>query len=127
MTSMNNSSFLLLAQAESLKSIHNHKIGCVLVKSSRVLATGFNQVRLKSIGLRYTRWISSLHAERDCLSKLDKELIPGTTLYIYREDKSGKSALARPCSQCRYMLEELGVKKIVYTIDKFPYYIKEKL
>lgn len=118
-----------LARIESQKSNHKqHKIGCVLVKGGSILSTGINQIRYKAIGSsHFTKWKESLHAERDALSKCSKEDIRGSSLYIYRENANGIPALSKPCSQCSYMLNELGVKKVYFTINFHPYYNIVKL
>ena len=38
-------------------------------------------------------------------------------IYVYRETKSGKRAMARPCAACTKALKDLGIKKICYTTD----------
>lgn len=120
--------WLRTAKIEAEKSEYRHKIGCVAVKSGRVISKGFNQIRYRSTGtFKYAKWKESLHAERDCLSKISKEDSVGCTVFIYREHKNGKPALAKPCPQCAFMLSDLGVKRVVYTTNKFPYYEIVKL
>lgn len=120
--------WLRIAKMESEKSDYHQKMGAVAVKGGSLVSKGFNQVRFKSIGMfKYTKWQGSLHAERDCLSKISKEDAKGCTVYIYREHADGKPALAKPCSQCAFMLYDLGVKRVVYTTNKFPYYRTIKL
>ena len=114
--------FLKKSRVEALKSVYQQQIGCVLVSSGRILSTGYNQIRFKGRGNKYTKWSSSLHAERDCLAKVNKDEISNATLYIWRESSTGP-ALSMPCDQCWYMIEELGfIKKVVYTTNEFPYF-----
>jgi deoxycytidylate deaminase len=115
------------AKEESLKSDHQHKIGAIFVKGNRILAKGYNQIRHLKIGKKYTNFDCSLHAERDCLSKLDKENIFGGELYIYRHRRTGEPGLAKPCPQCMWMIKELGVKRIMYSINEFPYWEKRNI
>jgi deoxycytidylate deaminase len=117
-----------MAKIESEKSTYVHKMGCVVVKGGSIQSTGYNEVRFCSVGsTNFTEWKESLHAERAALSKMKKEDVAGCSVYIYREYANGKPALAKPCSQCAYMLSELGVKKVFYTIDKEPYYREIRL
>jgi deoxycytidylate deaminase len=119
--------FFKIAREESFKSNYQHKIGAILVSGSRILSKGYNQIRHLKIGKRYTAFDCSLHAERDCVSKLDKSSVKGADIYIYRETKDGFPALSLPCSQCMFMLHELGIHRIFYTTSEFPFYCKIKL
>lgn len=47
------------------------------------------------------------------------------TVYIYRETKKGKLAMARCCPACMTALKSLGIKKICYTTDAG--YAEEKI
>lgn len=115
------------AKEEAIKSEHQHMIGAVFVKGNRILSKGYNQIRHLKIGKRYTNFDCSLHAERDCLSKVDKDNIVGGDLYIYRQKRAGGPGLARPCDQCMWMIKELGIKRILYSTETYPYWEKIKL
>ena len=41
----------------------------------------------------------------------------GSTIYVSRILKSGKSGLAKPCMECMCLIKSVGIKKIVYTTD----------
>lgn len=43
--------------------------------------------------------------------------VEGATVYVYRQLKSGVPALSRPCSHCWRFLTDLGIKKVVYSIE----------
>jgi len=121
---------LYLAEQESKKSTYYQPIGAIFINGNKILSRGYNQLRHKAIGggmSGYTAFSCSLHAERDCLSKLKKERIRGGTLIIYRGTKAGDSALARPCRQCMWMLTELGVRRVVYSTGQAPYFEELKL
>ena len=115
--------WLRVAAKESLKSNYKYKVGAVLVKGGRIIARGHNEVRLKSTGCRrYSKWMESLHAERACVTKVDKDEVRGGIIYIFRHNGHGKSALAKPCPQCLWMLNDLGIKRIIYSINTTPFY-----
>ncbi|NCQ51318.1 hypothetical protein GW796_05390 [archaeon] len=113
-----------LAKNEAEKSEYRLKVGCVVVKGGSLISKGFNSVTYRSIGsTKYTAWKESLHAERAALSKINKEDIKGSTVYIYREyNVTGKPAFTKPCAQCAFMLRELGVKKVYYTHPEYPFF-----
>lgn len=120
--------FLNIARLESYTSSHlKAKIGCVLVRNGNIISSGYNKMRHTSNN--YSRWDNSLHGEVDCLLKALKKgiEIKNSTLYIFRETRNGKPALCRPCEYCFSMIEELKVKRIVYTTDKFPWIVSEKI
>lgn len=117
---------LLKAKEESKKSEHKtHTIGCVLTKGSKILSVGYNKVRYKSKGRKFTLYNEALHAERDTLSKVNKQELNNCILYVWRNcnDETETPALARPCSNCMKMIYELGfIKRVIYTVNYFPYY-----
>ena len=38
-------------------------------------------------------------------------------IYVYRETKGGRKALAKPCAACTKALRDLGIKKVCYTTN----------
>lgn len=115
--------FLLKAKEVSKNSEHQHKIGCVITNGSVILSMGFNKTTFKGRGRKFASYDTALHAERDALSKINKNEVSGLTLYVYRETKNGIPANSFPCDDCRKMIYELGiVKRVIYTVPYFPYY-----
>ena len=103
------------------------KLGCVIVYKGAVLAKGcnsdkthpmqdkYNIWRFKNCGNRYLP--SKCHAEINCISKIKYLDIDFSAahIYVYRELKNGKKAMARPCPACINALKQLGIKKIHYS------------
>lgn len=119
--------YLEVAKTQSLNSIHHQRVGAVVVNKSAILATGYNQVRHLKVGKRYTNFECSLHAERDACRKLDKSLLKGATIVVYRQLKNGTPAEAFPCDQCLWMLQELGVRRVISSCGEYPYYRVTKI
>jgi deoxycytidylate deaminase len=119
--------YMMLARKESLKSNFKHKIGAILVKGGTVISKGYNQIRFSKDIKEFAKWDNSLHAERECLRKVDKDKVRGGVIYIYREHKNGETALALPCEYCFEMLKSYGVKKIVFSQKDYPFYGEIKL
>lgn len=117
-----------IAREESYKSNYKpQKLGAVIEKGGKVLSKGYNQLRYCGKGIRYSQYIGALHAERDCIRKLDKDQLEGSTIYIYRETKSedGKIItpnLSFPCEDCFALIKKVGIKRIVFTTNIYPYY-----
>lgn len=104
-----------IAVKNAEKSIYKQRIGCVLVKGNKIISQGHNQLRYSSKNTDNVKWLESLHAERHCLNKVGREKAKGTTLIVVRILKDGSFALAKPCSQCMWLISELKVKKVVYS------------
>ncbi len=106
--------FLSLAKKASKKSDHHsHRLGCVLVRGSKVIGVGFNLMKTHTYS---THKFKNIHAEFMALVASGYD-IKGATAYIYREQKDGTPATSRPCEACYRMLVENGIKRIVYTFD----------
>lgn len=106
-----------IASKEAVKSPHKqHKLGAVIVKGSRILSTGYNQLR-PSRELR----TETLHAEAAAVLKLLKEgrlsTLSGAEMYVTRFTRGGRVGLARPCQACRELLQSVGISRVHYTTD----------
>jgi deoxycytidylate deaminase len=116
----------LTAYNEAQKSDYQQRLGSVCCNKRKVLSTGYNQIRYCGRGNKYAKFEETLHAERDCLRKLDKEIVKGKTLFILRVKKNNDLALAKPCDQCMWMIRELGIREVIYTVPEYPYYERIK-
>jgi pyrimidine deaminase RibD-like protein len=125
---MNIHGCLELARQASLKSKYKVKVGVVIVKGNRVLASGYNQIRYLSKGvLKYSAYKHSAHAERIACAKVAKSKLKGSTVFISRSFKDGTAALAAPCLDCFKLLLDMKVAKIVYSVADYPFYEVIKL
>jgi deoxycytidylate deaminase len=113
---------LRYARKESRRSDHHHKIGVVICQGSVMQSRGFNQIRAARIGITYTNYPESLHAERHACMQVQRESIQGSDLYIWRETREGLPANARPCANCLRMLVDLEVRRIIHSDSEFPFY-----
>lgn len=119
--------FLTMAQKEASRSLHRYQVGCVIVSGGRVISKGYNSVAHKSKGKRFAKWDCSICAERHAASKVkDKSALKGATIYVSRWNSFGP-AMACPCSHCMELIEYLGIKKIVFSRNEFPFYGVVKL
>lgn len=110
-----------LASKASKNSTYKHKLGAVLVKSGRILATGYNRVGHRSRFAVPIEKEASVHAEIAVISKLMKpkhvHKLQGSKLYISRVRKNGKLGLAKPCSECLSVIKSVGIREIIYTTE----------
>lgn len=105
-----------LARIESLKVDFRARIGAVLVRQSKPISIGRNKPRKTHPLVSKYNKLKTIHAECDCIIGLDRHLAENTTLYVYRENKSGDLANSKPCIMCQSLLRDVGVKKVYYTI-----------
>lgn len=112
-----NFGFFRLARNESLKTNHRIKVGAVLVRHGKPISVGRN-IPNKSHALirRYSRF-QMIHAEIDCMVGIDRHLLNGSTMYVYREHSDGTVAMSKPCPICEMFLRNYGVKKVFYTVE----------
>lgn len=113
-----------IAKLASTNSKMRPKVGAVLVMGKSHIV-GYNQEKTHpeyanpEIHIR-----KSLHAELDCLNKVDTA--EGGTVYVYRE-LEGLPAMARPCNHCMSFLRLAKIDKVCYTIPHYPYWEMEQL
>jgi len=106
--------FLKMAKEASKRSDHTkHKLGCVIVKRNRVLGVGFNMLKTHP---RSYHSFKNMHAEVMAVIKADFK-VAGSTVYVFRQQKCGTWAMAKPCDSCRKFLIENGVVKVVYSFE----------
>lgn len=106
-----------IASKQALKSkFEQHRLGAVIVKGNRILATGYNE-------RRYSKIIGSptLHAEAAAILKLLKENrlgdLAGATMYVSRFTRGGRIGLAHPCQACLDLINSVGINRVCYTTD----------
>ena len=100
------------------------KIGCVVVYKGTIIAMAPNTDKTSPVQRKYNDFRfedcgtpAKTHAEIGALKKirwLDIDF-NRVYVYIYREDKAGHKAIARPCPSCIAYMKELGVRHICYT------------
>ena len=99
-------------------------VGAVAVCGHRIISSACNSQKTDPIQKRYNVYRfseetpASIHAEIACLKPLigRRDInFKHISLYIYRQDKSGAPAIARPCNSCYKLIAELGIRNIYYT------------
>ena len=113
--------FLQLAIETAKSSPSRRKIGAVLLKKSKVIATAVNlekkshplQAKLaKRVGLCEKIY---LHAEVSALIKARED---ADTIVVARVDNQGRLRNSKPCPICSFALEQEGVSNIYYTTNE---------
>ena len=119
--------FFKAAEAMSLLSDHRCQLGCVVVNNHRIISSGHNneskrhgfQKRLDEKFFNDGKSRGCKHAEIDALLPLISKRynLNRATVYVFRKNKSGNLAMARPCARCMSIIREQGIRKIEYTTD----------
>jgi deoxycytidylate deaminase len=115
--------FLKLARVVSMHSSYRIRMGCVIVEHGKPIAIGFN---VEKSSPKTFKKQATIHAEIDAITTCKCD-VRGAIIYVYREHKNGLPAMARPCANCMAILAERGIKRMIYSINTYPYYIEEKL
>lgn len=106
--------FLRLAKDASQKSDHHtHKMGCVIAKSNKILGVGYNAMKTHP---KSPHAYKSIHAEFMAIVNAGYD-IKGSTVYVFRQQKDGTMAIAKPCSYCWEFLIECGAKEVIYSFE----------
>lgn len=92
------------------------KHGCVIVQGGSVIATAHNKRRHHD----YYGWIPedkcSFHAEVVAIRRTKADL-SDATIYVARINKGGKQRYSAPCPNCQKVIEQAGIRKVIYTVD----------
>ena len=102
------------------------KVGAVLAKKTLLMACSNKKISHP----KYSNgddFHNSLCAELRCLLHTSHTDLNNSVIYVYRETKDHRPANARPCERCLAALKERNVKKMIYTIDMFPFYSWERI
>lgn len=114
-----------LAKLVSKLSDYKIKVGCVIVRHGSPVVLAYNKVKYSR---EYSnQWKKSIHAEAYALRLAEKCDVSNGTVYVYREDKNGNIKMARPCKDCIKLLKDRNIKRMIYTVENFPYFNMENL
>lgn len=120
---INAPSFFRLAENASKYSTHKHfHLGAVLVVNGHPISVGYNQGKSHPDGR-----FKGLHAEVAAMKTSGKSRIKGSSLFVYRQKKTGAIGMSRPCSHCMKKLKEFGVKLVYYSTEEYPFWEVERL
>lgn len=119
MLSKKDVSFLNVARYFADMSEERMKHGAVVVKSGRVVGTGFNKFKNHPniIPTNLIKVHCSRHAEEVALHEAGDNA-KGAILYVARVSKQGLDRNSKPCSVCSKIIKESGIKKVIYTVEE---------
>lgn len=116
MISNKDNAYLSVARYFAKKSIAKKMHGAIVVKSGRVLGTGFNKNRNNpnSVSPEHIKTECSYHAEELAIRDAGND-VRGAIIYVARVNKSGQDRDSMPCPKCFTLIRESGIKRIIYT------------
>ena len=88
-----------------------------LIKSNIIEKIGVNKKRThpETKNHPYHEGVVGIHAELDCLLKMDKEDLSGYNMLVIRVDNNGKLNMSKPCQGCQSLLEQFNIKEVWYS------------
>jgi len=118
MLSRKDLNFLNTARLIADNSEEKKKHGAVVVKSGRVVGTGFNKYKNhpNSIESHRIKMHCSRHAEQIAIKQAGVNA-RGAILYVARINRQGLDRNSKPCHVCADLIELSGIKRVIYTVE----------
>ena len=116
MLSKRESAYLSVARYLATKSSAKNTHGAVVVKGGRVVGTGYNKNKNNPhfVSPEHIKTNCSVHAERSAIKDAGYD-VKNAVIYIARVNRHGEDRDSKPCPRCLELIEESGIKRIVYT------------
>lgn len=88
-----------------------------LIKSNIIYKIGTNKRRTHPEIFKhpYHDGYVGIHAELDCVLKLDKEDLSDYNILVLRIDNNGKLNMSKPCNGCQSLLNQFNINQIWYS------------
>lgn len=101
------------------KSEEKKKHGAIVVKSGRVVGSGFNKFKNHPdlIPENLIKVHCSRHAEEVAIHEAGKNA-KGAILYVARVNNQGIDRNSKPCEECSKLIKNSGIKKVIYTVEE---------
>lgn len=92
------------------------RLGAVIFDSGIPLAARVNQYKTHTYLSRFSPY-PNLHAESHAILALGIDNCKNLVMFVARVRANGKAAMARPCSVCSRLIEQVGIKHCYYTTN----------
>lgn len=111
--------YLSVARYFASKSKARRMHGAVVVKSGRVVGTGYNKDRNNPyyVSPEHIKTHCSVHAEVDAIRDANWN-VKGAVLYVARVNGQGMDRDSKPCIRCQSVIDAAEIKKVIYTIGE---------
>lgn len=112
-------SYLGIARYLAAKSSAKNTHGAVVVKGGRVLGTGWNKNRNHPavVSPEHIKSDCSYHAEEVAIREAGESNVRGAIIYVARVNKNGDDRDSKPCPKCTSLIEKVGIKRVIFTME----------
>lgn len=98
----------------------DYKHGAVLVRGGQVVNYSHNCLRPVNWANRFRNHQcghATQHAELGAILGISRRKTTGSTIYVARIGSDGHFRLSKPCPMCLQVMEHVGIRKVVYTVN----------
>ena len=89
------------------------RLGSVLVNKNCIISVGNNSYKTHPLLKYRTEW-PFLHAEQHAIIKRGLDNCEGLDLYVVRILKNLSYAISYPCTVCKVLIKEVGIRNVYY-------------
>ena len=103
------------AKNEAKKSLlRSHRVGSVIMSGKSIVSVGYNTKKTHpDCQTNYTQ-----HAEFSaCRNILHLSKRNNFTIYVVRLTRTGRVGISKPCPDCKSLLIQLGINRVVFSTD----------
>ena len=90
-----------------------YRLGSVLVNKNSIISVGNNSYKTHPLLKHRTEW-PFLHAEQHAIIKRGLDNCEGLDLYVVRILKNLSYAISYPCTVCKILIKEVGIRNVYY-------------
>jgi deoxycytidylate deaminase len=107
---------------EAKKSEYKPQMGAVIFDKRRIVSLGHNYGHRSARKLhpRFQNFKGSIHAEVDSIIKAKTDL-SGYSMLVIRVNNKDQLRLAKPCNNCLKYIEYVGIRRVFYSVNHYPY------
>lgn len=91
-----------------------YRLGAIIVNKKRIEAAKFNCLKTHPKLCKYFKY-PFCHAEASAILSLGLDNCANKSLYVARVLRDGSWALAKPCKECKKLIEDVGLKEVYYS------------
>ena len=119
MLSKRDRAYLSVARYCASKSAARNTHGAVVVKGGRVMGMGWNKRRNDPsiVSPEHIKSDCSYHAEEVAIREAGERNVRGAIIYVARTNKNGEDRDSKPCPKCALLIEQVGIKRVVFTME----------
>jgi len=104
------------AEEMSRKSPMIMRHGAICAIGNKIVSKGCNHYRTKFSKIPNKEYCSC-HAEMDAINRLKIKKQKNITIYVVKKDRNNEYKDSTPCLDCYNYMKQLGIKRIVYSIE----------